>query len=433
MENERKKSVMPSFDHRQPPRTLSRRLRRSGLVDRFVNALSGQVVLVQAAAGFGKTELMAAVYMRLRDRGEAVNWLTLSPGDEPMSVAAAIAAALESDAESCPAVLLHLHRRTEPFYLFLDAAEQISGRPDVIEWLLTNMPACMRLALAGRKLPQLRVSPFRLRSLLHEFGCDDLAFTSDEIRQLLGPWLSTADQETLGIVLGAWPALVSLAAQVFSSRPGPVARAKIMEGRHAVLRDFILQEALESVSPIGMAVLRVCAELPNFTMEIAADLAGLKLDEATLSEIESLPPLIMHEGQQIGWYRMHPIVAQVMQLVSGSVDTAEIRSARHARAANLFAQRGLLEKSVLHALLSGDYALAVETIERAGGVNVFLRSGYTVLHSIVQAVPHEVVRQTPSLRLCRALMLAKSGRMPSPDAGEERSHPRCPAHGGRAD
>ena len=33
-----------------------------------------------------------------------------------------------------------------------------------------------------------------------------------------------------------------------------------------------------------------------------------------------------------------------------------------------FAQRGLLEKSVLHALLSGDYALAVETIERAGGV-----------------------------------------------------------------
>ena len=402
---------MPSFDHRQPPRTLSRRLRRSGLVDRFVNALGGQIVLIQAAAGFGKTELMAAAYMRLRDRGEAVAWLTLSPGDEPTSVAAAIAAALESDAESCHAVLHHLHRRTEPFYLFLDAAEQISGRPDVIEWLLTNMPACMRLALAGRRLPQLRVSPFRLRGLLHEFGCDDLVYSSDEIRQLLGPWLSTADQENLGRVLGAWPALVSLAAQVFSSRPGPVARAKIMEGRHAVLRDFILQEALESVSPIGMAVLRVCAELPNFTMEIAADLAGLKLDEATLSEIESLPPLIIHEGQQIGWYRMHPIVAQVMQLVSGSVDTAEIRSARHARAANLFAQRGLLEKSVLHALLSGDYALAVETIERAGGVNVFLRSGYTVLHSIVQAVPHEVVRQTPSLRLCRALMLAKSGRI----------------------
>ena len=247
---------MPSFDHRQPPRTLSRRLRRSGLVDRFVNALGGQIVLIQAAAGFGKTELMAAAYMRLRDRGEAVAWLTLSPGDEPTSVAAAIAAALESDAESCHAVLHHLHRRTEPFYLFLDAAEQISGRPDVIEWLLTNMPACMRLALAGRRLPQLRVSPFRLRSLLHEFGCDDLVYSSDEIRQLLGPWLSTADQENLGIVLGAWPALVSLAAQVFSSRPGPVARAKIMEGRHAVLRDFILQEALES-GPIGRFVRRI--------------------------------------------------------------------------------------------------------------------------------------------------------------------------------
>lgn len=47
-------------------------------------------------------------------------------------------------------------------------------------------------------------------------------------------------------------------------------------------------------------VLRVCAELPNFTMEIAADLAGLKLDEATSSEIESLPPLIIHEGRSVG-------------------------------------------------------------------------------------------------------------------------------------
>ncbi len=404
-------SVIPSFDHRQPPRTLSRRLRRTRLVDRFVNALGGQVVLIQAAAGFGKTETMAAVYMRLRDRGETVAWLTLSPGDQPTTLAATIAAALGIDDDTCPEVLNQLRQRTEPLFLFLDAGEQIAGRPDVIEWLMTDMPASLRLALAGRKLPQLRVSPFRLRGLLHEFGCDDLAFTGDESRQLLDSWLGASDQDALGSILGAWPALVSLAAQVLSSRPGPVVQAKLMEGRHAALRDFILQEALESVSPTGMAVLRACAELPNFTVEIAADLASLTLDEATLSEIEGLPPLIIHEGQQIGWYRMHPLVAQVMQLVSGSVDTPEIRASRHARAANLFAQRGLLEKSVLHALLSGDYALAVSTIERAGGVNVFLRSGYTVLRSIVHAVPHEVVRKTPSLRLCRALMLAKSGRI----------------------
>lgn len=403
--------MVPSFVRHQPPRTLGRRLRRTGLVDRFVNALGGQVVLTQAAAGFGKTEIMAAVYMRLRDRGEAVAWLTLSPSDQPTTLAAAIAATLEIDVDSCPEVLDLLHQRTEPLFLFLDAGEQIAGRPDVIEWLLTDMPASLRLALAGRKLPQLRVSPFRLRGLLHEFGYDDLAFTSDETRQLLGSWLGNSDQEALGSILGAWPALVSLAAQILSSRPGPLARAKLMDGRHAALRDFILQEALESVSPTGMSILRACAELLNFTIEIAADLAGLTLDEATLIEIESLPPLIIHEGQHIGWYRMHPMVSQAMQLISGSVDTAEMRSARHARAANLFAQRGLLEKSVLHALLSGDYALAVETIERAGGVNVFLRSGYTVLRSIVEAVPHEVVRQTPSLRLCRALMLAKSGRI----------------------
>lgn len=398
-------------DHHQPPRNLSRRLRRIGLVDRLTKALGGQVVLIHAAAGYGKTEIMAAVHTRLCERGETAAWLTLSPGDRPETIAATIAAALDLAAEGCRAVLDHLHRRTEPVFLFLDAAEQIAGHPEVLEWLLADAPACLRLALAGRKLPQIRVSPFRLRGLLHEIGSNDLAFTRDEIRQLLGPWLGPSDQETLGSLLGAWPALVSLAALVLGGRPGPVARAQLMEGRHSALRDFILQEALESVSPTGMAVLRACAELPNFTIDIAADLAGLPLDETTLNEIESLPPLIVDEGQQIGWYRMHPLVAQVMPLVSGAGDTAEVRAARHARAAKLFAQRGLLEKSVLHASLSGDYALAVETIERAGGVNVFLRAGYTVLRSIVQSVPHEVVRQTPSLRLCRGLMLAKSGRI----------------------
>lgn len=196
--------------------------------------------------------------MRLRDRGEAVAWLTLSPGvmsprllPQPLKPRRGC----RWLATRCCIIYTDSNRT---LFTFLDAAEQISGRPDVIEWLLTNMPACMRLALAGRTL----ASAFRLpalRSLLHEFGCDDLVYSSDEIRQLLGPWLSTADQERiLGIVLGAWPALVSLAAQVFSSRPGPVARAKIMEGRHAVLRDLILQEALNQSARIGDGSTRLC-------------------------------------------------------------------------------------------------------------------------------------------------------------------------------
>lgn len=399
-----------SHDHRQPPRNLSLRLRRGGLVDKLTKALSGQVVLIRAAAGYGKTEVMAATHERLIEQGYTTAWLTLSKRDGSKDVATMIAAALNLPDQEPERVLKHLHERTDPVFFLFDAAEHVADRPEVLEWFLNDAPDCMRLALAGRKLPPIRISSFRLRGLLYEITSNDLAFTRDEMRQLLCPWLSQAEQETMFGVLAAWPALVSLAAAILGGQPTPLARAQLLDGRHPALRDFLIEEALASISPTGTAALLACTELPNFTLDIAADLAGLTLDEATLSELEDLPPLIVGEGQQIGWYRMHPLVAQVMPLLSGA-DTAELRRARHIRAATLFSQRGLLDKSVLHASLGGDYNLAVETVERAGGVDIFLRAGYTVLRRIVEAVPHDVVRRTPSLRLCRALMLSKSGRI----------------------
>lgn len=371
--------------------------------------MNKQLVLIQAPAGYGKTDALAAAYAKLSSR-ETTAWLTFGPDDTAEELTAVIAEAIDVDEPGSGPVLEALHRRTTPVYIFLDGAERVAHRRDLLEWLLTDPPSSVRLALAGRTIPQIRLSPFRLRGLLQEIGAEELAFSREEVRQLLAPWITPADLQHLQEMLASWPALVSLAALILGNDPSPLARAQLLEGRHPALRDFLIEEALGSVGETGMAILQACAEIPNFTFDIATDLAGLPQDEVTLTLFEKLPPLIMGESQQIGWYRMHPLIAQIVPLIAGE-EWEDLRRARHIHAATLFARRGLLEKSVMHACLGADYALAVETIERAGGVEVFLRVGYTVLQSIVKAVPHDVVRQTPSLRLCRALMLAKGGRI----------------------
>lgn len=372
--------------------------------------LDGQVVLVRGPAGYGKTELMAAAFRSKIAKSQPAAWLTLSCTSSAMDMAAAIAKACEQADASIASVRAVLSQLKSPFYLFLDSAETCASKADVFDWLLNDPAPMLRVAIAGQSLPRLRWSRLRMRGLLSEIGADQLAFSHGEMRQVVGQWLSPTDQERLFDMLGGWPALVGLSGLILAGKPSQAERSQLLEGRHPILRDLMIEEVMPSVGPTGLAVLHACSEVQNFTFEIAADLAGVSLNEDTLRQMEELPPLISKEARLAGWYRMHPVVANVLPLMTNP-ETPDERRSRHVRAATLFANRGFLEKAVLHACLGADYDLAVRTIERAGGVNVFLRVGYTVLQSIVHAVPHDIVRVTPSLRLCRGLMLAKSGRI----------------------
>lgn len=399
-----------THEQNEPPRSRIRILRRANLTDALTRGMEGQVVLVRAPAGYGKTELMAAGYRACLSNDRPAAWLSLSSATTVQDLARLVAAACDSPDNEPATIRRALSELDAPFYLFLDAAETCAARPELLDWLLEAPAPMLRVAIAGRRLPRLKWSRLRMRGLLTEFEPSDLAFSHGEMRQILGQWVSPGDQERMFDVLGGWPALVGLSAQILANEPSQAERAQLLEGRHPTLRELVIEEVMPSVGEIGLATLRACSEVQNFTFEIAASLAGITLDENTLRQMEELPPLILEERQLPGWYHLHPVVEQVLPLLENA-ERPEDRTARHIRAATLFADRGLLEKAVLHACLGGDYDLAVRTIERAGGVNVFLRVGYTVLQSIVQSVPHDIVRATPSLRLCRGLMLAKSGRI----------------------
>lgn len=398
-----------------PARNALPQLHRSRLIDIILRGLSGQLVLVRAPAGFGKTEALANLKRVLEGRGERVIWLSLTADLEPADVVHVLKQGLDGNgpdgaAEDDPAsVLGRIANAGRPVYLILDNAETLTGDA-TIEWLVTNPPDNLRLVIAGRSLPHMRLSRLRMRGLLAEIGVEDLGFTRSEAQQLLGQWLSREDIEHIWTVLHGWPALTRLALIELERGTAASERQMLLDGSHPILRDFIIEEVLPDLGPASHKLVAATADFDNFTLDIAIDLAGLDHDHHTVREIENMPPLILPEAQQAGWYRPHPVVAQAMMLFQGDEITRSRRN-RHIRAAALFAEHGYLEKSVLHASVAGDYDLAVRTIEKAGGVNLFLRSGYTVLRGIVQAVPHDVVLATPSLRLCRAVVLAKSGQV----------------------
>ncbi|MFE3837268.1 LuxR C-terminal-related transcriptional regulator [Pseudogemmobacter sonorensis] len=400
-----------------PPRNALELLPRPELVGRMATGFEGQIVLLEAPPGFGKTETMAASYRLAARRQREAHWLTLSPGMDAAAIAQALARAVAAPDPSPASVLATLSAREGEVELYLDDAERLSPPgadpavgAEALHWLIGAAPDNLRIALAGRQLPPLRLSRLRQRGLVSRIGPSDLAFSRGEMAQILQHWLPGDETEAAIQSFAGWPALVRLARMELESGLAPAARRALIEGSARVFDEFLAEDVLPSLQDGARAILHSVYGLDSFTPHIVAELAGAPSDSETIRRLDGLFPLILPEHQKAGWYRLSPVASAFLGGARNH-ESAEARRARHIRASRLFAEEGSLEKSVLHASLAGDQDLIVRTIEKAGGVNLFLRAGYSVLRAILQAVPHDVVVATPSLRLCRCVMLAKSGRI----------------------
>ena len=162
------------------------------------------VVVLAGMAGYGKSTVLSAAAHRQRDRGATV-WLTLDDTDkDPMRLVADLVAAAGLagiDAMSDPvkqprtssfrteplalvdSLLEVLYDRAEPLLLALDDFQHLAGSAastTIIDHLLRWAPANMRIAIAARVVPPLRLQRLRLEDRLTYLAHDELAFTAEE-------------------------------------------------------------------------------------------------------------------------------------------------------------------------------------------------------------------------------------------------------------
>lgn len=392
-----------------PPRNNLKLLSRPELEHRLIAGLEGQVVLVQAPAGYGKTEVLAKLFRTAERRGRKAVWFSLRPEDDCAGIQSRIAAELGAEPDGPDWLAGHLSARDSVVELYFDDVDRLND-PDLFSWLLDRLSGGLRIVIAGRRLPDLRLSRLRMRGLLAEISDQELGFSRGETRQLLSSWLTQRELEKAGETLGGWPALTRLALIELERGVNGLERTALLEGESRVYREFLLEEVFRTLDKTELRILKAVEGIDVFTLKMATTLAGLPYDYHTLRDVEQLAPLIQREEQNAGWFRLSSVVAKPLEFHEEQED-ADSRKTRHIRAAQLFADNGNLAKSVLHASIAGEIDLAIRTIEQAGGVELFLRAGYTVLRGIIDAVPHAVVVNTPSLRLCRAVMMGKTGQI----------------------
>src|SRR5579859_2511405 len=428
-----------------PPR--AQRVARARLLDRLRATPAPPVTLVAAPAGYGKTTLVADWITG--DRRVAA-WLTLdSAENDPGPFWAAVATALGTVQPAASARALDLLRQPQPplaailTILLNDLATHLTpdaaGRPvllvlddyhliavraihEMVTTLIEHLPPALRLVLASRADPPLRLGRLRVRAQLLEIRTVDLAFDETETRAFLtetmGLALPTQAASTLTARTEGWAAALQLAALALRHQPDPQAFLVTFSGSHQHLFGYLVEEIFSQQPPAVQAFLlatcvldRMCAGLCLAVLdppppESAAPAGGGEDGGRVQTLLEELDAanLFVVALDTIGeWYRYHPLFAETLrhQLRQGD-PAAEQRYRR--RASAWLAQADYGPEAIGQALAGQDWAAAAGLIEHFAD-GVWHRSELGLLGGWLGALPPSLLHERPRLSLLQALLL----------------------------
>lgn len=292
----------------------------------------GEVVLVSAPAGYGKTLLLADWVTR---QERPVAWLTLDRDDNIdrrfwAGVLAALATArnLPNDhpvrsiglpavpsrsPEFMGALVDALAALPDPLVMVFDDLHELT-HPDPLAGLaalIEKRPATLRLVLASRADPPLRLGRLRLIGELRELRAPALAFTPDEAATVLtqaGVRITAEQREVLHAETAGWPAAVRLASISLREAADPAAFLADLTGNGQAISDYLVGEILSRLPGDVIEVLLAVSVCAAVTAPLAVALVGRADAADVLADIEHRTSLVVSYGEGRRWFRVHPLL-----------------------------------------------------------------------------------------------------------------------------
>ena len=329
-------------------------------------------IVVQAAAGFGKTSLLAQWRIEHLSRGAVVGWLSSQADDNPERFVQGLALAIRVgsgrqtfghtllEGSATPALegitvwLAEVALSAMDIVLIVEDADRLpDASRETLSYAMHNAPPNLRIVVASRPECDLGVADLTAYGQCAVVGTETLRFTLEETlalaRQRLGQRMDADIAALLHDKTEGWP--------LGLSPPFPAAR-----GRPAALINAMAAGVGEVHDRFVDLLVANRATTSRFSphrarRQSAADLCDALTgsDDAADNLRGLLATPILAASEDSEWFRMHPGSRRLR--ARGGVRHRRLITL-HARASAWLARRGLLDEAARHALAAGQFDAA---------------------------------------------------------------------------
>jgi LuxR family transcriptional regulator, maltose regulon positive regulatory protein len=433
------------------PRPRPDLIPRPRLAERLDAGLARGLMLVCAPAGYGKTVLLSDWARRGR---QPVAWLSIDAGDnDPARFWRHAVAALGQDrpglAERMGSLLgppapssyeglvtalindLVAQPAADQALLVLDDYHLIDSETvhKSLGFLIEHRPPGLRLVLASRSDPPLALARLRGRGQLAELRAAELRFTADEAVALLqqgAPVPGATLPETALAALAArtegWAAGLQLAALSLRGQPDAAGFTAAFTGSHRYVLDFLAEEVLERQSERVRTFLLETSVLARLSGDLCDAVTGGPGSQDLLEQVERAGLFVVPLDEVRGWWRYHRLFADLLRARLQQELPGRICEL-HRNAAAWYAERGLADDAIRHAVAAGEMIWGARLIEQHFDELFYLRGEGVTVQRWLSLLPADLIRTRPRLLLIQAYLASYSGQLetvpPLLDAAEQ--------------
>ncbi len=407
------------------PNSAANQLLRPRLQQLIEGAGAVKLILIRAAAGFGKTTLLEQYGQHCRETGRKTLWITLDIADnDPQRFLRVLdeglrplllqqgEAATETDADTLLGLIM---TAPEPFSILLDELEAIQNA-DVLAFLqqlVEALPAGCTLALTSRATPTIGLGRLRARGQVLEIKPADLRFSIEETGQFLrdkrGLALSDTDLTSLYHRTEGWITGLYLASLSLKERHDPTTFIASFSGSNLELAEYLTEDILSRLDEDTRSFLLHTSVPAQFNASLCDALTGRSDSRSILERLERANLFLSPADNQQQWFRYHPLFASFLRHALERQHPGRERELHHL-AAQWFLTAGQAIPGILHLFSANLLDEAADRI--AEHLEALVGSGRTrLLLRWLDSLPTETRERHSDVSLVYTWLLATAGRL----------------------